>query len=236
MISQKGARWESEIAKELEASRVGLLILTPENIESAWLVFEAGALARNLEKSKVCPILCGLEPTDIKGPLVQFQSARFNAPEMKRVVKMINGELGENGLTADVFEQVFDMWWPRLEAEVVKQLQGHVKPNEGGSRSERDILQEILTLTRSIAKSEPGEAGLGINPLAVEALIEVYANLIEELQKQSYPERFLVLVHELYRPIEYMAERSFAKIGPELVDKLRSRFMELQRLIVKNAS
>jgi hypothetical protein len=38
----KGARWESEISKELSASRLGLLILTPENIEAPWLVFEAG--------------------------------------------------------------------------------------------------------------------------------------------------------------------------------------------------
>src|SRR5580704_6319798 len=75
----KGARWEGEISKELAASRIGLLILTSENIEAPWLLFEAGALAKNLEKSKVCPLLFGVEPTDVKGPLVQFQAAKFNA-------------------------------------------------------------------------------------------------------------------------------------------------------------
>lgn len=30
----KGARWSSEIAKELEASRIGLLVITPENQEA----------------------------------------------------------------------------------------------------------------------------------------------------------------------------------------------------------
>src|ERR1017187_9800498 len=66
----KGTRWSTEIAKELEASRIGLLVLTSENLDAPWLMFEAGALAKNLERSKVCPILFGLEPTDVTGPLV----------------------------------------------------------------------------------------------------------------------------------------------------------------------
>ena len=44
----KGTRWESEISKELEASSVGLLVITPDNIQAPWLMFEAGALAKNL--------------------------------------------------------------------------------------------------------------------------------------------------------------------------------------------
>ena len=60
----KGARWESEIAKELEASRVGLLILTPENIESAWLVFEAGALANAAQVRSFGFLLSG-KPTQL---------------------------------------------------------------------------------------------------------------------------------------------------------------------------
>src|SRR5215470_277883 len=63
----KGSRWSSEIAKEQEASRVGVLVITPENQEAPWLLFEAGALAKNLERSKVCPVLFGkLEPADVK--------------------------------------------------------------------------------------------------------------------------------------------------------------------------
>lgn len=62
----KGSRWSSEIAKELEASRVALLFITPENPDAPWLVFEAGALSTNLDRSKVCPLLFGeIEPTDI---------------------------------------------------------------------------------------------------------------------------------------------------------------------------
>src|SRR5262245_16863671 len=59
----KGARWDGEISGELAASQIGLLIITLENREAPWLIFEAGALSKNLTKSKVVPLLFGLEPT-----------------------------------------------------------------------------------------------------------------------------------------------------------------------------
>lgn len=69
---EKGARWSTEIAKKLEESSIGILCITREGVDSNWLNFEAGALSKNLEKSKVCPILCGIENTDLSGPLSQF--------------------------------------------------------------------------------------------------------------------------------------------------------------------
>ncbi len=61
-----GARWESEISRELGETKIGLLILTPDSLTSPWLLFEAGALAKSMEKARVCHVLFGVEPTDIK--------------------------------------------------------------------------------------------------------------------------------------------------------------------------
>src|SRR5690348_15249061 len=110
----KGTRWSSEIAKELDESKVGIICLTKDNLTSPWIMFEAGALSKNIDKSKVCPILFGIDPADIQGPLVQFQAARFNKDEVKKVVRMINSELGDSALSSEVFENVFEMWWPKL--------------------------------------------------------------------------------------------------------------------------
>lgn len=46
----KGARWSTDIAKELENSTFGILCDTKENIEAPWLSFEAGALSKTMEK------------------------------------------------------------------------------------------------------------------------------------------------------------------------------------------
>ncbi|HEX7151633.1 MAG TPA: toll/interleukin-1 receptor domain-containing protein [Thermoanaerobaculia bacterium] len=154
----KGSRWSSEIAKELEASRIGLLVITPENQEAPWLLFEAGALAKNLERSKVCPLLFGsLEPTDVKGPLVQFQSAQFSQDEMKRVMKMINSELGESALAPDVLESVFAMWWPKLAEQVTAELSTVNDTDTEDRRSERDLLEEVLALTRRLSSDRQRE-------------------------------------------------------------------------------
>ena len=71
---EKGARWETEIAKELDESSVGILFLTRSNLNSTWLIYEAGALSKKLDKSKVCQFVFELTPSDLQGPLQQFQA------------------------------------------------------------------------------------------------------------------------------------------------------------------
>jgi hypothetical protein len=69
----KGARWANEVGAELDASQVGIIVATRESLSSPWVMFEAGALSKNLGKSKVVPILVDVNPEDVRGPLAQFQ-------------------------------------------------------------------------------------------------------------------------------------------------------------------
>ena len=41
----KGTRWASEITRELKETKIGLICLTKDNLESPWLNFEAGAIS-----------------------------------------------------------------------------------------------------------------------------------------------------------------------------------------------
>jgi hypothetical protein len=45
---EKGAEWFQSIREELDRSKVGIVVLTRENLENPWIHFEAGALAREL--------------------------------------------------------------------------------------------------------------------------------------------------------------------------------------------
>lgn len=156
----KGARWSTEIAKELESSQVGLLMVTRENLEAPWLMFEAGALSKNLGQAKVSPILFELEPTDIKGPLVQFQVAKFEKAEIKRVVRMMNSELGDVALANDVLDSSFEIWWPRLEQQIRRELARVGKRERVTLRPERELLEELLALTRSLVRHAAEEQEL----------------------------------------------------------------------------
>jgi TIR domain len=232
----KGSRWSSEIAKELEASRIGLLIITPANQEAAWLMFEAGALAKNLERSKVCPLLFGdLEPTDVKGPLVQFQAAQFSHDEMKRVMKMINSELGELALAPDVLESVFEMWWPQLEEQVKKELAVTDEDEGESKRSERDLLEEVVALTRRLASDRERQMEYE-HPVWDDLLIRMI-ELARVARLRSSDEETSRAIRRLVAPLEYIA-RDERRKGPRrgLSRHARHLLMELEEIVAADLS
>ncbi len=87
---ESGARWGSELSRELDETSFGVLCLTEENLSSPWLQFEAGALVKHAE-SRACGILIGtLGVAEITGPLSQFQHRRFDHDEILHLLKDIN--------------------------------------------------------------------------------------------------------------------------------------------------
>jgi len=145
---EKGAKWNSEIAKELEGSNIGLICLTRDNTEKPWILFAAGALSKSFDKSRVCTVLFNLDPTDLKGPLTIFQTTRFAKHDFKRLVSSINTAASEEGLETSVLDNVFEMWWPGLEKQVSEILNSHKEDPREVRRTDRDMLEEILNLTR----------------------------------------------------------------------------------------
>jgi len=73
----KGAKWQSEISTSLEDSVAGIICLTRENLTAPWIHFELGALQKKFEKPKVCPILFGLTPSEVRDPIAMFQLTEF---------------------------------------------------------------------------------------------------------------------------------------------------------------
>ncbi|WP_316827831.1 toll/interleukin-1 receptor domain-containing protein [Pedobacter miscanthi] len=203
----KGTRWSSEIAKELDESKVGLICLTKDNLQSAWIMFEAGALSKNIDQSKVCPILFGVDPSDIQGPLVQFQAAKFTKEEVKKVVRMINKELGELTLPSEVFESVFEMWWPRLQDQVVEELKKAETSTGPEIRSERDLLEEVLSLSRTLVMSREKRRQGDISPRAIEDLVINMENIINAIIEEDRIDIFKFLA-DLKRPVNHLVEFS----------------------------
>jgi hypothetical protein len=145
---EKGTRWANDIAQELEDSSIGLLCITRENIRAPWLMFEAGALSKSLEKSHVCPILFGVVPADIEGPLKQFQFTSFDQREVKQLIVTINSKIKEGKLEQKTLDRVFEKWWPDLFDRVSSILAKEDAPAKP-IREDRELFEEILLLTRS---------------------------------------------------------------------------------------
>lgn len=225
----KGTRWSTEISKELDASKIGIICLTKDNLDSSWIMFEAGALSKNIEKSKVVPLLFGVEPSDIQGPLVQFQAAKFSKTEMKKVVNMINSELGENSLSPDVIDSVFDMWWTKLESQIKEVEESAKSIDNKGLRTERDLIEEILSLTRELSINRRFERERGFNPRAFEDMI----NSVERLTQVAYETRNFELIEcikDLHKPLEYFIGEGMSS-SPNFRKDLYSRYRRTRMML-----
>ncbi|RUO27877.1 hypothetical protein CWE12_13145 [Aliidiomarina sedimenti] len=145
----KGQRWSNDIAGKLNVSHFGVILVTRENLNAPWILFEAGALSKNVGFSHVCPILLDLKPTDLSGPLVQFQATAFSKDEMKTLIAAINDALGDNRINEKNLDNIFEKWWPDLEQAVEKIiLEDYSKDETEEIRSDRDLLEEVLRLVR----------------------------------------------------------------------------------------
>jgi hypothetical protein len=69
---RKESRGNVVISENLEQAKVGVICLTPENLDARWILFEAGALSK-LSSAYVCTYLLELSPSDVEPPLGQFQ-------------------------------------------------------------------------------------------------------------------------------------------------------------------
>lgn len=222
----KGTRWSSEIAKELDESKIGIICLTKDNLSSAWIMFEAGALSKNIDQSKVCPILFGVEPSDIQGPLVQFQAARFTKTEVKKVVRMMNEELGDSQLASEVFESVFEMWWPRLDENITAELKRAKNQIVEEIRSERDLLEEVLSLSRTMVMERERRGDRGISPAAIDDLLSTLKAIISVVIEEDNLSLSTMLL-DLRAPIKHFIR--YAGLDVNRKAELDSVFEDIYR-------
>ena len=210
---EKGARWAKDIAQELQSSAIGIFCLTKENLTKPWIMFEAGALSKQLDSSTVCPVLFGVESADLEGPLVQFQASPFSEVEMKKLIRTINAGLADQRLDDAVLNSVFEMWWPKLNEKVTKIIEKHKsKPaDKSGIRSDRDLLEEVLELARLNASTsmKTVRRSSSVDPDALHYSLKNILALCERLNEEEV-DGFYDLMKEIFAPLKYLAQQTDA--------------------------
>ena len=165
----KGRSWSRELASVLADSDFGIICLTPENKDSRWIHFEAGALSKHFEKAYVWTNLFDLRYRDIEQPLAEFQHTLATKEDTKKLVKTINKLAKEQTgiyLREEHFESSFDAWWNEFEEQLgaVPVFPAEAHP----PRSDEDVISETLELVRDLWRSEqPNRVGLTL-PSAAE--------------------------------------------------------------------
>ena len=216
---EKGTRWSTDISRELSESQIGILCVTRDNIHNDWILFEAGALSKSLEKSHVCPVLFGITNTDLAGPLKQFQTTEFEKGDIHRLLGVINGRSGENKLPQKTLDTVFEKWWPDLEGKVNQILAEVGKPEEP-IRSDRELLEEILQLSRVTSRSSD-------LPLAgILALLNHYIALHDQqVERNATYQETLDYLQRMHKAVAYISRRY--KGTNDQLDELMDKFSNL---------
>lgn len=151
---EKGAQWGGEIDEALEGTSFGIVCLTRENLDSRWIHYEAGALAKT-QSARIWTFLLDLRPSDVGQPLGRFQATVAEREDVLRLARAINSRLsdvGQEPLSSRLLEDNVAAFWPQLEeqlrfAAAFAEDEQEEEPQE--VRNERAILEEILSLIRS---------------------------------------------------------------------------------------
>ncbi len=144
---QAGERWSVEIAKELESSNFGVICVTKENMNSPWILFEAGALAKSMQDGRVVPLLLDLDFKEISGPLVQFQAKKAEVSGIKELVNSLN-KASPSPIPDAQLDRLFSALWVDFEKQVSSIPKSSIP--EKKSRPQDEILEELVAGVRSV--------------------------------------------------------------------------------------
>lgn len=152
-----GARWSRNIDHELGDTKFGILCLTKTNLTAPWILFEAGALAKTIDETFVCPYLIDLNPSEIPaGPLTQFQAKRADEKETWELILTINKALKEDALSEEKLRRTFERWWPDLKTTLDNLPEEEESPKD--TRSVENMLEEVLGLVRGLSRRSSTES------------------------------------------------------------------------------
>jgi len=144
-----GDRWAIEVGQRLNDCSFGIVCLTPENLSSPWVLFEAGALSKSVDSGAVVPYLFGVDLSAVTGPMAQFQAKKAEREATFEVVRSINSR-SKTPITSQRLEELFELLWPRLHT-----LLSAIPAATGASpaqRSQKEVLEDLTEAVRAVER------------------------------------------------------------------------------------
>lgn len=113
---EKGVPWFHSISQELGRAQAGVVCLTPENLESDWMHFEAGALFR--EAKTIFTFLFQVQAKELYGPLSLLQSTEATRDDTRKLIAAMAELMDKDGSQRPAWEEKFEKEWPLLETKL----------------------------------------------------------------------------------------------------------------------
>jgi len=175
---EPGRQWRNEITNALSSAKIGIMCLTPTNMKSEWMHFEAGAITMAIKKRDkfVCPYLIGMN-TISSGVFSDFQACTADEVGTLKLVLAINKAL-VGAEVEDELKENFNTFWSDFEAEISKAVQ-HGK-------------HKFLPLSPSIGK--PFHPTVGLPRISVRVMERVQLEEIQVPDMTGYNSTTAVIV------------------------------------------
>lgn len=155
---ETGQRGLVRIEEELNGTTFGIVVVTRTNQNAQWLNFEAGALSKQVgsERTRVPFVAVGFDrPSDVTGPIGQFQGVLANRDGLHKLVKNIGGVVSANG---DTVEQRFNAFWAQMQ-EAIESAPNDAVPADTAAAdrpSIDDMISEVLGHVRALRNRRDG--------------------------------------------------------------------------------
>lgn len=150
-----GTRWNKELNEALENTSFGILCITPENQGEPWICFEAGALAKFIDKSYVIPFLIDMNISGLENLWKQFQSIEANKDGTWNLIETIYKASEDQTRSINDLVDPFEMFWPKLEEiiEVAKrEIDGELIIEKEPTLSDvKSDLEKLISLSESLS-------------------------------------------------------------------------------------
>jgi len=167
-----GEQWNTALFKQLNDTSIEIICLTKDNYNEPYILFEAGALAKTVDKEPlVCPYLIDhtlKEFQSLPAPLTQFQAKKASEKGTWELIQALNKLLDKNQLRQDRLKKAFELWWPYLKStlDAIIPIDGiGINPQIRGSsffisKFNKDFNLKVLELNKNAREYEDEKLNL----------------------------------------------------------------------------
>lgn len=149
---EPGARWAETLTTKLEETDYGILVLTPDNLKSEWLHFEAGALTKHREGRACTLIFDDVKFANVEGPLAQFHHCEFTQEGFQKLIAYLNKKT-ESPMSDEILTYRLIKPWTDMNQEIKAiPASSEEKPAPPKPRGDESKTDEMLTILRALER------------------------------------------------------------------------------------
>lgn len=189
----KGAPWREELKKYLKESNFGFFILTPDQISSEWMAFEAGAVGVNDGAIHMLPLIFGVAENTIPKYLSEYQFANFTKEDYKILFKELNEKNDpeyriDSSVLSTRFEWLWNSFYPEI-SEIISEASEEASKLAKGLQQTHPVSGDLQELVKAISSIQELSGFLTKIPNIESSLIELSKKSDEFQSRLSQPLR-----------------------------------------------